>query len=106
MKRLDGTYMKKNILVWWTIRLAKEKGLGIGGTKEESDAWYVVGKDLKTNTLYVEPGFIIRIYIQMKLSLQMSSGEVKKTSGEMTAKFRYRQQDHPVQVQWIDDTNN
>src|SRR5690606_31720735 len=54
MKRLDGTYLKDHYgLMNYTI--GQRKGLGIGGGHEGDGAWYVVGKDLTTNTLYVEP---------------------------------------------------
>ena len=103
MKRLDGTYMKKHFgLMNYTI--GQRKGLGIGGTKEESDAWYVVGKDLKTNTLYVEPGFHHPYLYSDEAIITDVIWRGPKTSGEMTAKFRYRQQDHKVIVEWLDDT--
>jgi tRNA-specific 2-thiouridylase len=103
MKRLDGTYMKKHFgLMNYTI--GQRKGLGIGGTKEESDAWYVVGKDLNTNTLFVEPGFHHPYLYSDEAIITDVVWRGPKTSGEMTAKFRYRQQDHKVIVEWIDDT--
>jgi tRNA-specific 2-thiouridylase len=103
MKRLNGTYMKKHFgLMNYTI--GQRKGLGIGGTKEESDAWYVVGKDLKTNTLYVEPGFHHPYLYSDEAIITDVIWRGPKTSGEMTAKFRYRQQDHKVIVEWLDDT--
>ena len=46
MKRLDGTYMKEHFgLMNYTI--GQRKGLGIGGTTDTTEAWFVVGKDLK-----------------------------------------------------------
>ena len=103
MRRLDGTYMKKHFgLMNYTI--GQRKGLGIGGTKEESDAWYVVGKDLKTNTLFVEPGFHHPYLYSDEAIITDVVWRGEKTEGEMTAKFRYRQQDHKVFVEWIDDT--
>jgi tRNA-specific 2-thiouridylase len=102
MKRLDGTYMKKHFgLMNYTI--GQRKGLGIGGTKEESDAWYVVGKDLKTNTLFVEPGFHHPYLYSDEAIITDVVWRGPKTDGEMTAKFRYRQQDHKVIVKWIDE---
>lgn len=102
MKRLDGTYMKKHFgLMNYTI--GQRKGLGIGGTKEESDAWYVVGKDLKTNTLFVEPGFHHPYLYSDEAIITDVVWRGPKTDGEMTAKFRYRQQDHKVFVKWIDE---
>ena len=102
MRRLDGTYMKKHFgLMNYTI--GQRKGLGIGGTKEESDAWYVVGKDLKTNTLFVEPGFHHPYLYSDEAIITDVVWRGPKTDGEMTAKFRYRQQDHKVIIKWVDE---
>jgi tRNA-specific 2-thiouridylase len=83
--------------------IGQRKGLGIGGTKEELDAWYVVGKDLTTNTLYVEPGFHHPHLYSDEALITDVVWRGPKVSGPMTAKFRYRQQDNDVFVEWIDD---
>lgn len=102
MKRLDGTIIKEHFgLMNYTI--GQRKGLGIGGTKEELDAWYVVGKDLSTNTLYVEPGFHHPHLYSDEALITDVIWRGPKVSGPMTAKFRYRQQDNNVSVEWIDD---
>lgn len=102
MKRLDGTVIKEHFgLMNYTI--GQRKGLGIGGTKEELDAWYVVGKDLTTNTLYVEPGFHHPHLYSDEALITDVVWRGPKVSGPMTAKFRYRQQDNDVSVEWIDD---
>ena len=103
MKRLDGTVVKEHFgLMNYTI--GQRKGLGIGGSKENLDAWYVVGKDLKTNTLFVEPGFHHPyLYSDSTIVIDVTwRGE--KISGDMTAKFRYRQKDNKVSIEWLDDT--
>ncbi|HOI85658.1 MAG TPA: tRNA 2-thiouridine(34) synthase MnmA [Acholeplasmataceae bacterium] len=102
MKRLDGTVIKEHFgLMNYTI--GQRKGLGIGGTKEELDAWYVVGKDLTTNTLFVEPGFHHPHLYSDEALITDVVWRGPKVSGPMTAKFRYRQQDNDVSVEWIDD---
>jgi tRNA-specific 2-thiouridylase len=102
MKKLDGTYMKDHQgLMNYTI--GQRKGLGIGGTKEDSGAWYVVGKDLKTNTLYVEPDFNHPHLFSDEAIITDVIWRGPKISGKMTAKFRYRQKDHDVDVTWIDE---
>ncbi len=102
MKRLDGTLIKKHQgLMNYTI--GQRKGLGIGGTKEESSAWYVVGKDLKTNTLFVEPDFDHSYLYSDEAIITDVVWRGPKLEGEMTAKFRYRQKDHFVIVEWLDD---
>ncbi len=102
MKRLDGTVLKNHHgLMNYTI--GQRKGLGIGGSKDELGAWYVVGKDLKTNTLYVEPDFDHpHLYSDSALITDVI-WRGPKIDGKMTAKFRYRQKDNDVIVKWIDD---
>ena len=102
MKRLDGTIIKEHYgLMNYTI--GQRKGLGIGGTKEGTDAWYVVGKDLKTNTLYVEPGFDHPYLYSDEAIITDVIWRGPKIEGAMTAKFRYRQKDHDVYVEWLDE---
>ena len=53
MQTLDGEVMGEHIgLMYYTI--GQRKGLGIGG---KGDAWFVIGKNLKENILYVGQGF-------------------------------------------------
>jgi tRNA-uridine 2-sulfurtransferase len=102
MKRLDGTYVKDHRgLMNYTI--GQRKGLGIGGSKEEIGAWYVVGKDLKTNTLYVEPDFNHPHLFSDEALITDVIWRGPKFDGQMTAKFRYRQKDNDVTIQWVDD---
>ena len=56
IKTLNGkTIGKHNGLMYYTI--GQRKGLGIGGQKDSTgQAWFVVKKDLTTNTLYVAQG--------------------------------------------------
>lgn len=103
MRRLDGTYIKEHYgLMNYTI--GQRKGLGIGGSKESTDAWFVVGKDLKTNTLYVEPGFDHPYAYSDAALITEVHWRGEKRNGQFTAKFRYRQEDQDVTVEWIDDT--
>jgi len=103
MKRLDGTFLKPHRgLMNYTI--GQRKGLGIGGSKDEVGAWYVVGKDLKTNTLYVEPDFDHPHLYSDEAIITDVIWRGPKTKGKMTAKFRYRQKDHDVFVTWLDET--
>ncbi len=103
MKRLDGTIIKEHHgLMNYTI--GQRKGLGIGGSKEGTSAWYVVGKDLKTNTLFVEPDENHPHLLSNEAIITDVIWRGQKISGAMTAKFRYRQKDHQVFVEWIDET--
>ncbi|TNF09604.1 MAG: tRNA 2-thiouridine(34) synthase MnmA [Bacillota bacterium] len=102
MKRLDGTIIKKHQgLMNYTI--GQRKGLGIGGTQEAHNAWYVVGKDLSTNTLFVEPDENHPHLFSDEALITDVIWRGPKISGPMTAKFRYRQIDHHVNVTWVDD---
>lgn len=102
MRKLDGTFVRKHHgLMNYTI--GQRKGLGIGGTKETTEAWYVVGKDLTTNTLYVEANSEHPHLYSDEAIITDVIWRGKKISGKMTAKFRYRQKDHSVDTSWIDD---
>lgn len=102
MRKLDGTLIKKHIgLMNYTI--GQRKGLGIGGSKEDTGAWYVVGKDLKTNTLYVEPDANHPYLYSNQAKITDVVWRGKKIEGSLTAKFRYRQKDHEVKLEWISE---
>ncbi len=102
MKKMDGTVIKEHRgLMNYTI--GQRKGLGIGGSKEDQGAWYVVGKDLKTNTLYVEPNAEDQHLYSDSALITDVIWRGPKIEGKMTAKFRYRQKDHQVDIKWIDD---
>ena len=103
MKKIDGTVIKEHRgLMNYTI--GQRKGLGIGGSKDDTGAWYVVGKDLITNTLYVEPNDEHQHLYSDSALITDVIWRGEKIDGQMTAKFRYRQKDHKVDVKWIDDT--
>lgn len=71
--------------------LGQRHGLGIGGPGEP---WYVVGKDLAANTLYVEQGENHPALFQPGLAatqLHWIGGTPPATPAHLTAKSRYRQ---------------
>ena len=83
-------------LMYYTI--GQRHGLGIGGAGEP---WFVVGKDLKRNVLYVEQGFHNdALYSDALIATNVNwiSNREKPEQFTCTAKFRYRQPDHPVTV--------
>ncbi|WP_062104595.1 tRNA 2-thiouridine(34) synthase MnmA [Bacillus niameyensis] len=98
METLDGQYMGKHEgLMYYTI--GQRHGLGIGGSGEP---WFVVGKDLERNILYVEQGFDHpTLYSDSIKAIQVNWISNKEMPKEFTctAKFRYRQPDVPVTVQ-------
>jgi tRNA-specific 2-thiouridylase len=104
MKTLSGKRMGTHQgLMYYTI--GQRKGLGIGGTGT-GEPWFVVGKDLKNNILYVEQGHNHPALFSEGLvasDMHWVAGEPPADHFSCTAKFRYRQTDQPVVVERIDD---
>ena len=98
MKTMDGKVMgKHNGLMYYTI--GQRQGLGIGGGGETGQPWFVIGKDLKTQTLYVGQGFENEYLFSN--SLEASDVVFVNDMDEhfkCSAKFRYRQKDTNVEV--------
>lgn len=86
-------------LMYYTI--GQRQGLGIGGGGKTNDPWFVVGKDLEKNILYVGQGFHHLALYATRLTaseLQFNSVKLPGNVFTCTAKFRYRQKDVPVTV--------
>ncbi|WP_186576498.1 tRNA 2-thiouridine(34) synthase MnmA [Aquibacillus kalidii] len=102
MKTLSGVEKGKHEgLMYYTI--GQRQGLGIGGA---GDPWFVVGKNLKENVLYVEQGFgNDSLYSDGLTASQLNwvNEEPLTEVLECTAKFRYRQTDSKVTVTPIDN---
>ena len=101
MVTLDGTVKGDHAgLMYYTI--GQRQGLGIGGGQgESSEPWFVVGKELETNTLLVGQGFHHDHLYATSLEatdVHFTTNEAKETEFKCTAKFRYRQQDTGVTV--------
>lgn len=102
MTTLDGTYVKEHYgLMNYTI--GQRRGLGIGGGDLGDGAWYVVGKDLKTNTLFVEPDKNHPHLFSNKALIKDIVFRGDKSKTNLTAKFRYRQKDEVIKIEWIND---
>lgn len=90
-------------LMYYTI--GQRKGLGIGGMNEyASGAWFVCGKDLEKNELVVGQGHD-SIYLESNWCTATDVNwitEVPVEGKSYTAKFRYRQQDQPVTIEYLD----
>lgn len=97
MTTLNGVEKGKHDgLMYYTI--GQRQGLGIGGA---GDPWFVVGKNLEDNILYVEQGFQHdSLYSDSLVATQLNwiSIEAPVEQLECTAKFRYRQKDSKVTV--------
>jgi len=82
--------------------LGQRSGLGIGGRRGAGDeAWYVVGKDVAANVLYVAQGNENRWLHSRRLrasGLSWVAGDAPGTEFSCTAKTRYRQVDQACSV--------
>lgn len=105
MVTLDGEVKGNHDgLMYYTI--GQRQGLGIGGGGASQEPWFVIGKDLATNTLYVGQGFNHPQLFADKLTasvVHFTTNEAKPKEFRCTAKFRYRQQDVPVTVRLLGD---
>ncbi|MBP2028820.1 tRNA-specific 2-thiouridylase [Acetoanaerobium pronyense] len=85
--------------------LGQRKGIGIGGVGS-GEPWFVVGKDLKKNILYVAQGEKNEALYSVSLVGEDPSwtlDEEPRFPLKCTAKFRYRQKDIPVTVDKLED---
>lgn len=102
METLDGEYKGDHDgLMYYTI--GQRHGLGIGGSGEP---WFVIGKDLKRNVLYVGQGFHNEALYSDEIiatNISWTSDKEKTSPIRCTAKFRYRQPDHGVTVELLDN---
>ena len=86
--------------------LGQRKGLGIGGDKAgDGSPWFVIRKDLPTNTLIVDQGHDAPGLLSKTLSAIDSawvSGHTPEDDGQLSAKTRYRQPDAACRLRSID----
>jgi tRNA-specific 2-thiouridylase len=99
MRQLDGTVKGKHDgLMYYT--LGQRKGLHIGGGGS-GEPWYVVGKDIEKNVLYVEQGGDHPALFNDGLRASDEnwiSGEAPEFPLECSVKYRYRQPDRKATV--------
>lgn len=90
--------------VFYTI--GQRKGLGIGGMKESTgESWFVTGKDVQKNIVYVVQGENHPALFAPALTATEISwiGEAPKVFPyECTAKIRYRQADHKCTIMKVE----
>lgn len=88
-------------IMYYTI--GQRKGLGIGGP---GDAWFVVGKDYEKNILYICQGDQNDWLLSdgaLISDVNWIPSQKPDQLLDCQAKFRYRQKDNPVVLQFIDD---
>ncbi|HBQ42787.1 MAG TPA: tRNA 2-thiouridine(34) synthase MnmA, partial [Lactobacillus acetotolerans] len=95
----DGQVVGKHAgLMYYTI--GQRSGLGLGSTKESTDPWFVVGKDMKKNELIVEQGYDSKLLYATELKASDMSFFTGQPDHDFkihcSAKFRYRQPDVAV----------
>jgi len=91
-------------VMYYTI--GQRKGLGIGGIHGEvAKGWFICKKDVKKNILYVTSGDENAYLFGDKCTVtDLNWISYKPLDGEhMMAKFRYRQEDKPVTLHYIDE---
>ncbi|GIP43430.1 tRNA-specific 2-thiouridylase MnmA [Paenibacillus sp. J45TS6] len=103
METIDGKVMGQHDgLMYYTI--GQRHGLGIGG---DGDPWFVIGKNMDRNVLYVGQGFHHEMLYSDSIITDhvnwISKGALPDTF-ECTAKFRYRQSDNKVTVTRLEDS--
>lgn len=87
-------------VLYYTI--GQRKGMGIGG---DHGPYFVVGKDVQKNILYVSCGNDSEwLYSDSCIvsNVNWFSDQQPENEFRCTAKFRYRQKDNPVVIQFID----
>ena len=85
-------------LMYYTI--GQRKGLNLGGNL---DRCFVVGKDLEKNILYVSIGSDTKYLMTNSCIVDNINWISDKKVSECSAKFRYRQVDNPVFLDWHKD---
>lgn len=101
MQTLDGEVVGNHTgLMYYTI--GQRRGLGIGGSKNGSnDPWFVIGKDLDKNVLYVGQGYENEHLYADTLEgsdFYFTTDEEYPSEFRALAQFRYRQEAVPVTV--------
>ncbi|RYM05265.1 tRNA 2-thiouridine(34) synthase MnmA [Sporolactobacillus sp. THM7-7] len=102
IRTIDGAFKGYHDgLMYYTN--GQRQGLGIGGP---GGPWFVCGKDVKKNILYVAPGADHPALFSEGLIAEDTnwiSDAPKDKVFRCTAKFRYRQKDRPVTVHVLSD---
>ena len=91
-------------VMYYTI--GQRKGLGIGGISgEAAKGWFIAKKDIKNNILYVASGDENEYLFSDRCTVkELNFISFKPIEGaHINAKFRYRQEDKPVTIHFVND---
>ena len=102
MQTPDGVTVGEHPGVFY-FTLGQRSGLGIGGRSgADGEPWYVIGKDIPTNVLYVAQGNTSHWLQSRRLSASSASwiaGSAPGADVRRVAMTRYRQEEQPCHVQ-------
>lgn len=100
IKNLDGEVLGEHTgLMYYTI--GQRKGIGLGGSGE---AYFVLGKDVKENSLIVGRGQNQEyLYSNRAIIKNMNWLQDKKLDQDCYVKFRYRSKDIECSIKWLSE---
>ena len=102
IRSVDGATVGEHAGVWY-YTLGQREGLQVGGVRGRPAApWYVVGKDVPRNLLYVDQGADSPWLLSTRLDTEAAhwvAGAAPDARFACTAKTRYRQPDQDCDVQ-------
>ena len=106
MRTPDGHCVGEHPGVFY-FTLGQREGLNIGGVRGfEQAPWYVVGKDVPANVLYVDQGHDAPWLLSSRLQSESAhwiAGDPPASRFSCTAQTRYRQPDQDCEVQVLDN---
>jgi len=106
LQTVDGTTLGEHQGAFF-YTLGQREGLAIGGVKGRPAApWYVVGKDVVHNIVYVDQGHDSPWLMSRRLdseTMHWIAGQAPATGLRCTAKTRYRQADEACEVEVLAD---
>jgi tRNA-specific 2-thiouridylase len=110
IKDMNGVFLKEHEgVIKYTI--GQRKRLNLKVTKENQSPWFVVGKDLKNNILYVDqnaesPYLYSDSALIIDVVWRNCDGNIYKKNARMKieAKFRYRQPNQEVEIIFLNES--
>ena len=82
--------------------IGQRRNVGLSGDEKRH---YVCGKDSKTNTLYIAYGNDSKYLLSDEAIIENVNHISSKCPTFATAKFRYRSEDIPVTIEYLDESN-